>query len=518
MRTELIVEFASGKVRGMLEEGVAAFKGIPYGSEVSGAHRWRPADPARPWIGIRGALRYGPRAAQMEISDLGITSPEINTLLLEGAPPPEEWLAQSEDCLTLNLWSPSVGANRKCPVMVWLHGGGYHGETPPVWWFDGTNLARRGDVVVVTVRHRLGPFGYLHLANFPGSAGYEKSGNVGMLDLVLALRWVRENIGAFGGDAGNVTIFGESGGGGKVSVLMGMPAADGLYHRAIIQSGARPRAPTAGEGTETARVLVAELGIRDGDIDALVKTPAEAIIAAQARLAKRFRMPWSAVGLASFQPVVDGSVLPRSPFDPDAPAGSRSVPLMVGTCETEATFLASAVPGVFDLDEQRMQSLLTGLLPAAVDGVIPAYRRRFPKASPSELFFAIATDLMVGMDTLRVAERKSAQGGAPVYMYQLTYKTDCLGGKLRTPHTLDIPLVFNNDHAILGSRAERHRVAEQMAMSWAAFARTGDPNNPTIPQWPPYDPERRATLRFDVDSQLLEDPAGAEIRGCWRHA
>jgi len=331
MRTELIVAFASGKIRGVLEGGVAAFKGIPYGSAVSGAHRWRSADPAGPWTGIRDALHYGPRAAQMEMSDLGITAPEIDALLLEGAPPPDEWLAQSEDCLTLNLWSPSVGEGRKCPVMVWLHGGGYHGETPPVWWFDGANLARCGDVIVVTVRHRVGPFGYLHLADFPGAAGCEKSGNVGMLDLILALHWVRENIGAFGGDAGNVTIFGESGGGGKVSVLMGMPAADGLYHRAIIQSGARPKAPTAEEGTETARVLMAQLGIRDGDIGALVNTPAQAIIAAEARLAKRFRMPWSAVGLASFQPVVDGSTLPRSPFDPDAPAGSRSVPLMIGT-------------------------------------------------------------------------------------------------------------------------------------------------------------------------------------------
>jgi len=189
---------------------------------------------------------------------------------------------------------------------------------------------------------------------------------------------------------------------------------------------------------------------------------------------------------------------------------------MIGTCETEATFVASAIPGVFDLDEQQMQSLLATLLPATVEDVVPIYRRRSPKASPSELFFAIATDLMFGMDTIRLADRKSAQGGAPVYMYQLTYKTDCLGGKLRTPHTLDIPLVFNNDHAILGSNAERHCVAEQMATSWAAFARTGNPNNPTIPHWPVYDQNRRATLRFDADPQTVEDPVGAEIRGCWR--
>ncbi|HEY3653354.1 MAG TPA: carboxylesterase family protein [Steroidobacteraceae bacterium] len=281
MSEDVVLEIEPGRIRGAVNQGVANFKGIPYGSGVDGAGRWRRAKPVSSWSGVRDTRAYGPRAIQVEHRDIGITSDELEELLLLGEPENDHWKVQSEDCLTLNVWSSSLERNTKHPVMFWCHGGGYYGECPPVWWFDGENLARDGQVVVVTVRHRLGTLGYLHLADLPGAVAYEDSGNIGMLDLVDALRWVRNNIERFGGDPDNVTIFGESGGGGKVSVLMAMPEAKGLFHKAIIQSGPHLRSPSREEATETATALLAELGLSPNDVDKLARISSECLVAAQ---------------------------------------------------------------------------------------------------------------------------------------------------------------------------------------------------------------------------------------------
>ena len=515
MSGNVVVGIDTGLLRGRVSDGVAVFKGIRYGEAVAGRRRWRRCAAVTPWDGVRDALEYGPRAIQLESRQMKVTSDELEALMAAGGPADDRWTAQSEECLTLSVWTPDVSPARKLPVMFWCHGGNYFGETPPVWWFDGENLSRDGSVVVVTVRHRVGALGFLHLADLPGGAGYEEAGNVGMLDLVSALAWVRRNVASFGGDAGNVTIFGESGGGRKVSVLLGMPDAHGLFQKAIIQSGAQLVSHSRHQGTETAIVLMAELGLRDQDVSSLLEVSTERLAEAQLRLASRLR-PANEEGLVGFEPIADGSVQPGSPFDPVASAVCKDVPLIVGTCATETTFFLSSIPRVFELSDDRMRGMLRGIAGPHGDRLIDAYAASRPGATPTELFFAITTDLMMRRKAVGLAERKTAQGGAPVYMYVLEFETDVHGGKYRTPHILDLPLVFAHpDHPILGSNPARHLVSRQMSGAWAAFAQTGDPNIDLLPHWPAYDTASRATMYFGDPAHLAPDPR-AEERAAWQ--
>ncbi len=516
MPDTIVIEIEPGKIEGALHGEIAAFKGIPYGYGVSGAGRWRRAQPPRPWTGLRTALDYGPQAIQIGHEDLGLTSPELEELLLAGQPSDSRWRRQSEECLTLNIWSSTPMGGGRRPVMFWCHGGGYHGETPPVWWFDGENLAREGSVVVVTVRHRVGTLGFLHLADLPGAEDYEDSGNVGMLDLIAALQWVRANISGFGGDPDNITVFGESGGGAKISVLLAMPEAKGLFHKAIIQSGYQMHSPSREEATRTTCALLEELGLESGDVGLLPTVPAKRFIAAQARLMGRVRKPWEIEGLASFEPVVDGVNLPTSPFHPVASPIGRDVPLIIGTCATEATFLTCGIPQVFDLSRPQRDELLKLIIGDDYADLLVHYEEDAPAATPSELFFAVITDYMLRMNSIRLAELKSAQGAAPVYMYLLQYRTDVLGGKFGTPHTLEIPLVLGHcDSPMLGTSEDRFAVARQMGAAWAAFAHTGHPGSAYIPPWPAYDPAQRSTMTFDIFPHVVEDPLGRQRRA-WR--
>ena len=516
MPKTVVIEIEPGQIEGSVHDGVAAFKGITYGSGVAGSGRWRRAQPPRPWTGVRAAMDYGPRAVQIGHEDLGITSSELEELLLAGQPSNDQWREQNEECLTLNVWSSALAGGGKHPVMFWCHGGGYHGETPPVWWFDGENLAREGSVVVVTVRHRVGTLGFLHLADLPGAAGYKDSGNVGMLDLIAALHWVRVNISSFGGDPDNVTVFGESGGGAKISVLLAMPEAKGLFHKAIIQSGYQLHSPSREEATRTTCALLEELGLSPGDVEFLAVVPGKRLVAAQARLMGHVRKPWEITGLASFEPMVDGVNLPTSPFHPVASPIGRDVPLIIGTCATEATFLTCGIPQVFELNRTQRNELLKLMIGDNYAGLLVHYEEDAPAATPSELFFAVITDYMLRMNSIRLAELKLALGGAPVYMYLLKYRTDVLGGKFRTPHTLEIPLVFgHSDNPMLGTSEDRFVVARQMGATWAAFAHTGDPGNGQIPAWPAYDLARRSTMAFDISPHVVEDPSGRQRRA-WR--
>ncbi|MEC3974452.1 carboxylesterase/lipase family protein [Amycolatopsis sp. H20-H5] len=508
---DTIVEIGPGPLRGNVANGVHSFKGIAYGEAVSGRRRWQRAMPVTPWTDIKDATEYGPRAIQPECHDMKVTSSEMEELMEEVGASDDRWRAQSEECLTLSVWTPDPSRQRRLPVMFWCHGGKYFGETPPVSWFDGENLARSGDVVVVTVRHRVGTLGFLHLADLPGGAEYEDAANIGMLDMVDALKWVKDNIENFGGDPDNVTIFGESGGGMKVSVLLRMPEAEGLFHKAIVQSGSQLKAGTRTEGTERTLALMAELGLEPNDIEGLLDVPSEHLVEAQIRLTPQLFTQRAGAHFVEFEPIVDGKTLPVGCFDQLGSPLSKEVPLLVGTCATETTWFLSSVPGMFELDRAQMHKMVGGMLGADSERVVGIYETGRPDATPTEIALAITGDLIFRSKAIRMAELNADHGGAPVYMYILGFETNACGGKYRTPHTLDVPLVFAHpDHPILGSDPARFIVSKQMSDAWTAFARTGHPYSDSLPYWPAYDTTTRATMHFDREPQVVLDPMSAE--------
>lgn len=493
--TQPLVETTCGKVRGALLQGIATFKGIPYGASTAGANRFMPPQKRQPWSGVRDASSLGQYSPQIPGD---FTKPDLQVYYPIPNPPE----TMGEDCLVLNVWTRAIGRAHRRPVMVWLHGGGFASSSDGP--YDLLQLAKFGDVVTVGINHRLNMFGYLYLAEIGGEK-YADSGNAGMLDIVAALGWVRDNIAAFGGDPANVTIFGQSGGGAKVSTLMAMPAARGLFHRAIVESGSGLRAIPADVAGKNAETLLGPLGITKNRIDELQRLPMEQLLAA---------MKSSGPRLA---PVVDGRSLPRHPFDPDAPAISADVPMLIGSNRTETTVLIGEYQtpdvDVFALDDATMRIQLkkyARLSDADADRLIALYRAAHPGASPSDIFFLITSDRGTRMNAIRQAERKAAQGKAPAYMYLLTWETPILGGKLRSPHNLEIPFVFhdvdNKIDANTGDGKERYALQDQMAGAWVAFARGGNPNHAGLPRWPVYDASTRATMIFDAESKVVNDP------------
>jgi len=413
-----------------------------------------------------------------------------------------------EDCLVLNIWTPALRDHHKRPVMVWIHGDGFSRASAANPVYDGTNLARTGDVVVITLNYRLNVFGHLYLARLGGSE-YAESGNAGMLDLVLALRWVHTNIAEFGGDPANVTIFGQSGGGGAVSMLMGMPQTRGLFHRAIVQSGSRLDGLTTDEANANALAFLKAVEVPVNDLSRLQKLTFEQLLAA-------LRKTTLAPGVRpSFSPVVDGKSLPKSPWNPDGPATSAAVPMMIGTTATETTALIGVRdPSVFSLDDVNLRQKLAAWIPTnEIDRVIAGYRRSMPRATPADLFFAITTAREVRQQTWTQAERKAAQNAAPVWLYELNWRTPVDGGKWKSPNSLDLPFVFDNvarSEAMVGLGDEPRALAEQMSAAWLTFARTGNPNNKTTPQWAQFRLPDRTTMVFDVKSRTVNDSRGDE--------
>jgi para-nitrobenzyl esterase len=490
-----VVQMAAGKVRGASQAAaqgkVFAFKGIPYGATTEGAGRFMPPSKAQPWTDVRDAL------------DLGPTSPQVPSNLIPEsmAQQPKNDGAGSEDCLHLNVWTPGVRGKR--PVMVWFHGGGYSAGSANWEMYNGGNLAAKQDVVVVTVNHRLNVFGYLYLADLGGER-FSRSSNVGMLDTIAALEWVRDNISGFGGDPGNVTIFGQSGGGGKVSTLMGMPAAKGLFHRAIAMSGSNVNGIPRDRANKGVEALLATLNLKSNQIDQLQKLPAGDLLKAM-----------SATRGLNLGPVVDGRTLPAGPFDPMASEFSANVPLMIGSTETEVTWNARMT---FEpLDDAALHMRIKDSLKvddAAADQLIGVYKKGWPKADNLTVFLILSTDVSnfrTGTDT--EAERKAMAGKAPIYKYYFQWYSPVREGKLRSYHTLDIPFVFENVDITVsmnGSGPDRYPLADKMSAAWAAFARTGNPNHKGIPRWAPFTLDRRTTMIWNNECRIADDPFRVE--------
>jgi para-nitrobenzyl esterase len=417
-----------------------------------------------------------------------------------------EPLPMSEDCLVLNVWTPALDGRRR-PVMFWCHGGAFIAGSGSSAWYDGTKLCRKGDVVVVTINHRLGAFGYLHLEDL--GSQFASSGNAGMLDIVAALEWVRENIANFGGDPDNVTIFGESGGGAKVSVLMAMPAARGLFHKAIIQSGPAVAMMSRDDGTATAKQVLDELGISANRVDELRHIDAKRLLNAQIAVLKKVNlMSFANRRRVGFNPVIDGRNLPAGPFAPAAPAVSARVPLMIGTNKDEMTLFFALAPWMEGMDDAGLRERVRMFVGERGNSLIEHYKRARPFDAPRDLMMAIATDAGMRIPSLTIADRKLALNGAPVFVYLFTWETPVLGGRLKSPHALEIPFVFDTLESapLTGDSPARQALAEKMSQTWLTFARSGNPNNRAIPQWPAYSEAERPTMIFDNECQVVNDP------------
>ena len=482
---------ATGKVRGLLVDGVKVFKGIPYGASTSGPNRFMPPVRASAWTGTRDALAFGPTAPQ--------TSDGSGTTAA-GAPP-----EQSEDCLVLNVFAPGSGNDRKRPVMVWLHGGGFSSGSGSGRILDGSSLAHTHDVVVVTLNHRLNVFGYTYLGDSMAS-DFGLSGSVGLLDLIAALEWVRDNIAAFGGDPNLVTIFGQSGGGRKVATLMAMPRAKGLFHRAIIESGAVLRLTTHEDAVKYTELLLAELGLKAGQVRELQSVPMARLLAANAAVQTKItpREP----GMTPNSPMVDGKAIPSHPWDPKGPALSANIPLLIGYARTEETLYDRPTPEKLALDKAGLRERAAKRLGQDPARVIEAFRTAHPEASPWDLWILIATDHPRGTYSRELAKRKAEQHGAPVYAYRYDWETPEGGGHMRSPHTIEIQFVFNNIKIagpLISKMPEAYALAERTSSAWAAFARSGDPNTPKLPQWPAYSPARD-TMLFNNECRVQPDP------------
>jgi para-nitrobenzyl esterase len=498
----VIAETRLGKIRGIDNHGIKTFKGIPYGASTEGTNRFMPPADRAGWIGLRDALEYGHSAPQRDPTAATLApGPSIfGALGVSGESSPGE----GEDCLVLNVWTPAVNDGHKRPVMFWLHGGGFNSGSGSSPGNDGTNLALRGNVVVVTINHRLNVLGFANFSEF--SSDFAASGDVGMLDIVHALKWVSANIAQFGGDPNTVMIFGQSGGGRKVETLLAMPSAKGLFHRATIESGVAIQVASRDIAIRNAEQLLAKLGIRKTEVHELQKLPLERIMAAYFAVVREAGKVDQNV--AGFAPTVDGRILPQHPFHPTASPVSADVPVMIGCTRTEWTGLVNDA-AAFRLDEDGMRARVKELLDDQSVGMIDLYRRFNPSATPSNIFFLIASDYHYGAPTMKIAERRAALGRGPVYLYYFTWETPVQGGQLKSPHNMEIPFAFDNVQIsvrLTGGGPEAMSLADKVSDAWIAFARTGNPNTPKLSHWPVFTAKDRATMVIDNASKVVNDP------------
>ena len=481
-----VAQTANGKVAGYIQDGVTIFKGIPYAK----ANRFEAPVQADSWEGIRSCRQYGPVSPQGARS--GWANDEIAFAF--------NWNdgVQGEDCLRLNVWTPALDS-RKRPVMVWLHGGGYSaGSGQELPSYDGTSLAFAEDVVVVSINHRLNVLGFLDLSAYGET--YAKSANAGLLDIVASLKWVRDNIAAFGGDPSNVTIFGQSGGGGKVTTLLATPCAKGLFHKAIVQSGSMLRTMESKYSRKIGIATVRNLGLDASSIDKISEVPYGELLAAGEKAIAQVKAEADRDGVASFifgwAPTVDGAVLPSQPFDPQAPAISAEIPMIIGTTRHEFS-MTTYVPALRNAGREEVIGILKGRYGEGTERFLELFAKAYPGSKPADMLDA---DFVFRPSAIEQALRKSLQGAAPVYMYMFNWESPVLDGILRSTHCMEIPFVFNNAdrHASMtGGGAQAMELASKMSHCWAEFARCGKPSAEGLPEWEPFEAEKRAVMFFD---------------------
>jgi para-nitrobenzyl esterase len=482
------VQTTAGKVRGLVRYGINQFYGVPYAASTAGANRFMPPVKPASWTGVRDCFQVGERSPQDE------DGPISEVFSLDRREP------MGEDCLKVNVYTPGLD-NRRRPVMVWLHGGGFSGGSGNWLLYDGTNLARKEDVVMVGVNHRLNLFGFLYLADLGGEK-WANAGNPGIQDIVAALAWIKENIAAFGGDPDKVTIFGQSGGGGKVCTLMAMPSAKGLFHRAIAMSGSAFRGATRQNATKAAEEFLARLGLKPNQLDELQKMPWR-------QLREAFEKRPGIQGLAT-GPVVDGKSLPTDQWYPNAPEVSATVPFMQGSVETEDAWTEPVPP--LDMPEEEMLTRVRRIArndEGKTKELVALYRKNHPGISNTDIWLIMNADNTRRANAQTLAELKVTQGKAADYQYYFTWRSPVHKGQMKSFHTLDIPFVlYNIDIAasMTGSGQERYALAHKMSAAWAAFARTGNPNHPDLPNWPAFSVKDRATMIFNNECKVVNDP------------
>lgn len=494
--SEGVVQTQQGLVAGFIQNGIYIYKGIPYAK----AERFMPPQEPDRWEGIRSSRAFGPTCPQTVRTGWQSDEQAFAFHWDDGYP--------GEDCLRLNIWTTGLNGGKRRPVMVWLHGGGFsQGSGQELPSYDGANLARRGDVVVVTLNHRLNVLGFLDLSAY--GEKYKHSGNVGLLDLIAALQWVNKNIANFGGDPGNVTIFGQSGGGGKVCALLATPAARGLFHKAIVESGPMLRTMDAKYSRRVGVATLEELGLKASQIDQLASLPYDQLLAAGSAALAKVRPEAMADGQNPFifgwAPVVDGDVLPTQPFDPAAPEISRDIPLIIGTTRHEFT-LSAYIPQLRNPSDEVVNAFLQQTYGDRASEFRTAYAEAYPGHKAVDL---VDMDRIFRPNSVTLANRKAAQGGAKVWMYLFTWESPVLDGLFRSTHCMEIPFVFDNatlHYGMTGGGADATQLAAKMSQAWVNFAHTGDPNGRSeqtttaddgMPEWPAYTEEEGATMFFD---------------------
>lgn len=505
------VETTAGHVRGGLVEGVLAFKTIPYAASTAGPNRFHAPLPSAPWTGVRDCTEFSGKAPQAGIAP--VPRPELADF-----PGPADASPETEDCLTLNVWTPAADAAKR-PVMVWFHGGAFsygNSNAPRVW---GSRLARKQDVVVVCVNQRLNIFGHLDLSAV-GGEDFRDSGNAGTLDMVAALEWVRDNIAGFGGDPANVTIFGESGGGAKVCVLLTMPRARGLFHRGIVQSGAVVRLRTKERAQALTEMVLRHLGAGGASIQALQSlSVADLLAAVKPAEAALGPSPYPLFDRYPFGPVVDGDIVPVQPFEPVANDIQPDIPIIIGDMKDEMANFLAPIDAVWNrtLTRADMIERVRAIAGSRTEEVIAHYDALHPGLNPAEELIAITSDSNFRLRSWIVTQRRVALKRGPVWMYSFEWETPVLGGRLKAPHAMDVPFTFNTLDLTnaTGGSAGAQALSDTMSAVWASFARDGRPHHASIPDWPEYDLDRRATLVLDAQCRVDQDPR-ASSRRLWQ--
>lgn len=481
-----------GKVAGYIENGIYIYKGIPYAE----AERFMPPTKVTKWDGVRSSRSYGPTSPQGK--RMGWYSDEQAFAF--------DWNDgyQDEDCLRLNIWTPGINGNQKRPVMVWLHGGGYSaGSGHELPSYDGTNLSRKGDIVVVSLNHRLNVLGFLDLSAY--GEKYKESGNVGILDIVAALEWINKNISSFGGDPSNVTIFGQSGGGGKVSTLLATPSAEGLFHKAIIQSGAMLNTMESKWSRRIGTAVARELGLNSSDIDKIQNIPYQQLLEAGEKAVAEVKVEADKEGFKTFifgwAPTIDGNILPSQLFYPTPPEQSKNIPILVGTTLHE--FCTSTYnPSIRNITQEQAIEKLKVKYGNRVNEYIEAFKKAYPNYTPKDLF---DVDFIFRPSVVEFSNIMSSFSNAPVYTYLFTWESPVLDGILRSMHCLELPFVFNNvtlHGNMTGGGSEAIDLGNIMSSAWINFAKTGDPNTEGLPHWEPYNLNNESLMIFDNECEL----------------